>query len=120
MPPKLGNGKICYIEIPSKDIAASAAFYESVFGWTVRTRDDHSVAFDDGVGQVSGTWVLNREPATSGLVVHIMVDDASAVVEKMVSHGGQIVQELGKQHPEITALFSDPSGNVLGIFQEPV
>jgi len=46
MPPKLGNGKICYIEIPSKDIAASAAFYESVFGWTVRTRDDHSVATD--------------------------------------------------------------------------
>jgi uncharacterized protein len=47
-----------------------------------------------------------------------MVDDAAAVVEKIVSHGGQILQEIGKQYPEITALFSDPTGNVLGIYQE--
>jgi hypothetical protein len=50
MPPTLGNGKICYIEMPSKDVAASAAFYQSVFGWAIRNRDDETVSFDDGVG----------------------------------------------------------------------
>jgi predicted enzyme related to lactoylglutathione lyase len=32
MPPTLANGKICYIEIPAKDIARSADFYKRAFG----------------------------------------------------------------------------------------
>ena len=70
MPPTLGNGKICYIEIPAIDIARSAEFYKSVFGWRVRQRGDGSTAFDDTTGEVSGTWVLNRPPASApGLLV---------------------------------------------------
>ena len=68
---------------------------------------------------MSGTWVLNREPATAGLLVHIMVDDAAATVENIISKGGKIVQGLRMQPPEITAIFSNPSGNVLGICQMP-
>jgi len=60
MPPTFGNGKICYIEIPATDIARSSEFYGQVFGWSIRQRGDGSVAFDDGVGEVSGTWVLGR------------------------------------------------------------
>ena len=36
MPPTLGNGKICYIEIPATDIARSADFYSRDFGWHIR------------------------------------------------------------------------------------
>lgn len=54
MNPTLGNGKICYLEIPASDIDTSVRFYQAVFGWAVRTRDDGSIAFDDGVGEVSG------------------------------------------------------------------
>src|SRR5438552_10198127 len=47
MPPTLANGKICYIEMPALDIQRSAAFYEKVFGWAIRTRGDGKIAFDD-------------------------------------------------------------------------
>ena len=118
MPPTLGNGKICYIEFPATDIARSADFYRSVFGWQTRTRGDGRVAFDDGVGQVSGTWVLGRPPAaTPGLLMYIMVDDAAAILETIVAHGGQVVQPIGADAPEITARFRDPGGNVVGIYQ---
>ena len=63
MAPTYGNGKICYVEIPATDIARSIEFYQTVFGWNVRRRGDGHAAFDDGVGQVSGTWVLNRPPS---------------------------------------------------------
>ena len=56
MSPKLGNGKICYVEIPATDIARSASFYQDVFGWQTRKRGDGQLAFDDGVGEVSGAW----------------------------------------------------------------
>jgi predicted enzyme related to lactoylglutathione lyase len=42
MPPTLANGKICYIEMPATDIARSAEFYKSVFGWNIRKRGDGS------------------------------------------------------------------------------
>src|ERR1700690_3807694 len=114
------NGKICYIEIPATDIARSAEFYSRVFGWDIRKRGDGATAFDDGVGQVSGAWVLGRPPATSpGLLVYIMVDNAAAAVDAIVANGGEIVQPIGADAPEITARFRDPGGNVLGIYQEP-
>ena len=48
MPPALGNGKICYIEIPATDISRSAHFYARSFGWNIRRRGDGATAFDDG------------------------------------------------------------------------
>jgi len=29
------HGKICYIEIPATDVAASATFYADAFGWSL-------------------------------------------------------------------------------------
>jgi predicted enzyme related to lactoylglutathione lyase len=118
MPPTFGNGKICYIEIPATDIARSAEFYRRVFGWKVRQRGDGSTAFDDGVGEVSGTWILGRPPsAIPGLLVSIMVDSVAATLELIVANGGEIVQPIGADAPEITARFRDPGGNVLSLYQ---
>jgi predicted enzyme related to lactoylglutathione lyase len=116
----MANGKICYVEIPAVDLAQSVTFYETVFGWQTRRRGDGSIAFDDGVGEVSGTWVTGRPPqSTIGLMVYIMVDSAAATVDSIVANGGEIVQPIGVDAPEITARFRDPAGNVLGLYQQP-
>jgi predicted enzyme related to lactoylglutathione lyase len=120
MPPTLSNGKICYVEMPATDIQRSAEFYQKVFGWNIRKRGDGSVAFDDGVGEVSGTWVRGRPPSpTPGLLIYIMVDSVAETMEAVKAHGGEIVQPIGGDAPEITARFRDPGGNVLGLYQEP-
>jgi uncharacterized protein len=120
MPPTLGNGKICYVEIPAMDVAISAAFYNAVFGWQMRKRGDGATSFDDGVGQVSGAFVSGRPPHRDpGLMIYVMVDDAAAAVRAVMAQGGEIVEPLGVDAPEITARFRDPAGNVLGIYQEP-
>lgn len=118
--PTFANGKICYIEIPAVDIARSADFYKAVFGWNIRKRGDGSTAFDDGVGEVSGAWVLRRPPsAMPGLLIYVMVDSVEATAKVVVANGGTIVQPLGADAPEITARFSDPAGNVIGLYQQP-
>ena len=118
--PTLANGKVCYIEIPAADINASARFYQEVFGWQIRQRGDGHLAFDDSVGEVSGTWVLGRRTATEpGLLIYIMVDSVAATVDAVIANGGKIVQPIGMDAPEITARFSDPAGNVLGLYQQP-
>lgn len=119
MTPTLATGKICYIELPAVDIARSADFYARVFGWKIRRRGDGSTAFDDTVGEVSGAWVLGRSPASKpGLLVHIMVENVAATLDKIVENGGKVVQPIGADAPEITARFSDPAGNVIGLYQE--
>jgi predicted enzyme related to lactoylglutathione lyase len=118
--PTFGNGKICYLEIPAQDIDKSAAFYVSVFAWTTRRRGDGSLAFDDGVGEVSGTWVTGRPALTEpGILIYIMVDSVAETVESVLANGGEIVQSIGVDAPEITARFRDPGGNVLGLYQQP-
>ena len=120
MPPTIGNGKVCYVELPAIDIQRSADFYAKVFGWRVRKRGDGRLAFDDAVGEVSGTWVTGRpSSATPGLLVYIMVDNAAATIDAVLAHGGSLVQPIGADAPEITARFKDPGGNVLGIYQQP-
>lgn len=117
--PNYRTGKICYLEIPTTDIAESARFYQQVFGWHVRQRGDGSTAFDDTVGEVSGSWIPGRPPATSGIQVHIMVADITKAIDAITAAGGEIVQPVNPEASEVYALFADPTGNVLGIYQLP-
>jgi predicted enzyme related to lactoylglutathione lyase len=113
----MANGKICSIEMPATGVARSSAFYHPC-------SDRRSVAmtetfaFDDGVGEVSGTWVTERPPSPElGLLKYIVVDSVETTIEKILAHGGEIVQPMGADAPAITARFRDPGGNVLGLYQ---
>lgn len=114
------TGKICYIEIPAKDIKESADFYQRAFGWQTRQRGDGSTAFDDTVNEVSGTWVLERPVAAEpGLMIYIMVASATKAVEAIRSAGGEIVHHVDPHAREVVATFRDLAGNLIGIYQQP-
>ena len=114
--PTIANGKVCYIEIPATDVLLSASFYKKIFGWQIRERSDGKLAFDDTVNEVSGTWVIGRSPTTeTGILIYIMVDSVTSTVKAILAQGGKIVQPIGED-----ARFSDPAGNIFGLYQEPV
>ncbi len=48
-----------------------------------------------------------------------MVDSVAATIDAVVAHGGEIVQPIGADAPEITARFRDPAGSVIGLYQQP-
>jgi uncharacterized protein len=119
--PTFTNGKICYIEIPSSNIETSSGFYQTIFGWDIRKRGDGSVSFTDTAGHVSGVWILGNQAATHPeILIYIMVDNAAAILDLVIKNGGSIVTDIDKNAKEITAKFSDPSGNVFGIYQQKV
>lgn len=110
--------RFCYVEIPANEVEESAEFYRQVFGWQTRERGDGELAFDDG-GSVSGTWKTDRAPMTdAGIVLYVMVDNAEAALEKIVEHGGKVVTPLGDLEVPGAAHFSDPVGNILGVYQD--
>lgn len=117
--PTLGNGKVCYIEIPALDVRYSAAFYSKTFGWNIREDNAGNISFDDAVGEVSGMWVTGRKIASEpGLLISIMVNNLETAVNSILANGGKIVQPPGLDTAEKTALFSDPAGNIFCLYEE--
>src|SRR5918911_5681490 len=92
--PTLATGKICYVEIPAADVDRSSRFYRDAFGWEVRTRGDGTLAFDDAVKEVSGSWRTDRPPSTEpGIMVHVMVADLEAALARVRAAGGEVLND---------------------------
>ena len=120
MPPTIANGKICYIEMPSKDVAGSESFYRKVFGWNIRRRGDESVAFDDAAGEVSGSWVLGRPPMREvGLLVYIMVDSVAATLEEVLWRTGERLCNRSERMPRRLRRGFGIRRECVGACQEP-
>jgi uncharacterized protein len=64
-------------------------------------------------------WVTDQAVTGSdGLRAHIYVADVEQTLTAVVASGGQIVSPPYPEGTLRVALFADPAGNVLGIWQE--
>jgi predicted enzyme related to lactoylglutathione lyase len=109
---------VSYLHIPARDAAASAAFYRGVFGWKLHGDPDRP-SFSDGTGHVIGRWVTDQAATgTDGLRAYIYVADVDGTLAAVTSRGGQVVTPPYPEGTLRVALFADPAGNVLGIWQE--
>ena len=117
----MAHGKICYLEIPARTAEGSADFYSRIFGWTVRTRGDGELAFDDA-GGVSGTWVKESDRSPDERTrIYIMVDAIAETLNRIQSAGGRVLTprtEIGSGMGAF-AVFADPVGNEFGLYEEP-
>ena len=117
--PVFRPGGISYLRIPAPDPQAAAAFYEAVFGWTVR-RDREDPAFEDGTGHVIGHFSVDHEPAAGrGVRPYVFVESVDQTLEKVVANGGEVVTEPYSEGDLVVAVFRDPVGNVVGVWQGP-
>ena len=80
------HGKIDYVQLPARDLARSAAFYEKVFGWSV---DVTSGSFE--APGVIGQFTTEPAPAAAGgPVLWISADSLYHALEGVVSNGGTV------------------------------
>jgi uncharacterized protein len=115
------HGKICYLEIPANTAEASADFYRSIFGWTIRRRGDGELAFDDS-GGVSGTWVKESDRTPDERTrTYIMVDSIVDTLKRIEAAGGRVLTPRTEIGPAMGAFaaFADPVGNEFGLYEEP-
>jgi len=109
---------LSYLHIPARDIAVSAAFYRDVFGWKLHGQADKP-SFSDGTGHVIGRWVTDQAiTGTDGLRAYVYVADVDDTLAAVTTRGGQIVTPPYPEGTLRVALFADPAGNVLGVWQE--
>jgi uncharacterized protein len=109
------NG-ISYIEIPTRDVKRSAAFYHNVFEWQLGGNPENP-SFADGTGHVIGHWKSDLEVAgDAGVLPYIFVENVNRVLERVKASGGNVVTEPYREGDLWVAKFRDPEGNVLGLW----
>jgi predicted enzyme related to lactoylglutathione lyase len=116
-----------WIEIRTRDIETTATFYESLFGWKVtekETADGFDVWIFDTGGEPrvqnlrrGGIW-LRPKGESLGVVVYIVVDDIETTLKKVAELGGKAVIPKAPLGAGYGAYLADPSGNLLGLYEE--
>ena len=111
-------GGVSYLRIPANDADRSAAFYEAVFGWAVRG-DREDPAIEDGTGHVIGHFRADQQPAgEAGVRPYIYVERIDETLDKVVAEGGEVVTAPYPEGDLWVATIGDPSGNVIGVWQQ--
>jgi hypothetical protein len=109
------HGQLSYLEIPAKDIAASAAFYTEIFGWSFVPEWPGSF---DSPGGLIGALDTGASVATEGgPVLWLFVRDVEDTLRRAPDAGGRVVLGTAAEGPRLVAKVADPSGNVIGVWQ---
>lgn len=110
--PHVQHGEVGYLQLPARDVAVSAAFYQAVFGWTVESGQ----ASFEAPGMI-GQWTTERQPATEGgPVVWICADRLWTTLQRILAHGGWV-----RGNPQLDSgerwliEVDDPAGNRIGV-----
>ena len=111
-------GVFCWVDLITPDIAAGAAFYESVLGWKVYDDGGYHLFSLPG-GDVAGGFQLD---AAAGIPphwnTHITVDGVDDTTARAVALGATVVQEPVDAHSAgRLAGLTDPTGAGFTIWQ---
>ncbi len=110
-------GGVSYLRIPAEDPRRSAAFYEAVFGWSLRG-DPDDPSFEDGTGHVIGHFMADLPVGgEAGVRPYVFVERVDETLDRVVAHGGEVVTAPYPEGDLWVATFRDPPGNVLGVWQ---
>jgi len=121
------SGRVVHFEVPFDNGDRAQAFYQSAFGWNMLPMPEMSYTMvstgptgDQGPSEPGyiGGGMMERNEFFRGPVITIDVDDINATLAKIEELGGKIVrprQEVGEMG--FTAYFTDPEGNLTGLWQ---
>lgn len=107
-----------WFEILGTDAARTQAFYAELFGWKIEDMmPGYGVVNFEAFG--FGGAVGATEQAPSYATIYPQVSSADGTAKEIVAEGGTLVmQPTDIQGADArVAMFNDPQGNLLGIFQ---
>ncbi len=119
----MSNHPIVHIEIPAKHTREAGKFYGDLFGWKIEADPSYNyVQFQAEGGPGGGFAEVGESNAPiqykpDSLLVYVSTDDIDATLAKAESLGGKTL--LSKTEiPQVGwwAVFSDPTGNRIGLF----
>lgn len=117
----MGN-PVTHFEIAGKDAKSLSEFYSSLFGWSSNQDPSGIYGLDPTAeNEVCGHILPTTDdmPVSNYVTIYIQVDDLQASLEKVESLGGKtcVPPQVIPGGIGSFAMFLDPSGNSVGLYQ---
>ena len=111
--------KINYVEFPAKDLPATKAFFQSVFGWSFVDYGPEYTAFSDqGLdGGFFQSDLASSSEKGAALIVFYS-NQLEATLAKVEKAGGSIVRPIFSFPGGRRFHFTEPSGNEFAVWSE--
>ncbi len=106
------TGKIDYLELPSKDMAASKRFYAEAFGWRFTDYGPTYAAFDEGL---AGGFQADAAQAPSAPLMVLYADDLDAMLVRVTAAGADVVRPIFAFPGGRRFHFRDPAGTEMAV-----
>lgn len=115
---------VIFFEIAGKRIEILSEFYASVFGWQMRPAPDGVLGVDTGTeAGIQGILhpVEDDSDYSNHVMIYVRVDDLDTSIKSLESLGGKVFMtpEALPNNIGSFAIFTDPSGNFIGLHQNP-
>ena len=113
------NEKISYVEFPARNIAATKAFFSSVFGWKFTDYGAEYSAFDNA-GLAGGIYQSELCASTdTGSVLIVFYSAALEQTQQRIEQaGGKIIKPIFSFPGGRRFHFSEPSGNEFAVWSD--
>ncbi len=107
-----------FVEIPTTDMDKSIAFYQGILGWTFNRLPGNRYAFFKTPGGIHGALSGDDKPG-HGVIVYLEADITDTLA-KAAKYGGSVIvpKTLITAEEGYYGRFTDPSGNVLGLWSK--
>lgn len=115
----MAHGDITRIDIPVNDLGKAQEFYSGLFGWQISTPP----GFEDyplwmAPNKISGGGLVSRDQGMSQPLSYAEVDSIDDTLAKVTENGGSVVVEKSTiTETRWYACFTDPDGNLIGIYE---
>jgi len=111
--------KINYVELPAKDLLATKAFFQSVFGWSFVDYGPEYTAFSDQ-GLDGGFFQsdLASSSEKGAALIIFYSNQLEATLAKVEKAGGSIVKPIFSFPGGRRFHFTEPSGNEFAVWSE--
>jgi hypothetical protein len=105
--------RLNYVELTVSDVAASKAFYEQAFGWSLTDYGPEYAGGDAGGSELGLRADASAKPPLAG----IAIDDLEEALATVTRLGGEIVVPIFAFPGGRRFHFRDPGGNELMCFR---
>jgi len=106
---------IDYVEFKTRDLAATKAFFNTVFGWEF---NDYGPDYASFGGGLRGGFASDTGDQSGGPLVVLYADDLAATLARVKSGGGIISLDIFEFPGGKRFHFVEPGGNELAVWSE--
>ncbi len=113
------DNQIDYIEFQAKDLTATRAFFEQLFGWKFTDYGPDYTSFEDG--RIAGGFARADRSSTiesGGVLVVFYHPRLEEVRQRVIDLGGKITADIFSFPGGRRFHFTEPSGNECAIWSE--